>query len=277
MSNSTRDIPPNKRIEYINAIWLLENETKGTYTDFGENIGRSRQEIQRFLKPSPSYGISRRMALRIEAGFNKPSGWLSQDHGYPIPRQQQTKPQKKIDNSLGYSNAKTLSQFNDHVEAKSQVAQSVKSSIENFFDEELSGVVQRLTITPFTHTNQDPAINALADSRSLFNMSLRMQDRVVAIERVTIDDITQMNNIKIAMGKQSFFTWHPTLIANGTMDLIIDFDVKGHPKRHLICRNTDPQKLVSTLINQCSDIELFLEEASALTNDVIINWFDNAN
>ena len=79
-------VPAAERIEYRNAIWLLENETDGTYASFGERIGRSRQEVNRFLRPDPTYGISRRMAMRIEKGFNKPDGWLSQDHGFPAPR-----------------------------------------------------------------------------------------------------------------------------------------------------------------------------------------------
>lgn len=276
MTSSTKDIPPSERIEYVNAVWLLENEADGTYASFGERIGRSRQEVNRFLRPDPTYGISRRMAMRIEGGFNKPEGWLSKDHGHPAPRQSKALP-KQTDSLFGYSNSKVLSQLDEHTEYKSRIAQSVELSIQKSFDERLMSIVERLVINPFTGGDKNPAITALADSRSLFNMSLRMQERVVAIERIAIDNLTQMNEIKLAMGIQSFFSWHPQLIASGVMDLIIEFDIKGYPKRHLLCSFTDPQKLVAGIVDNCTDVKLFLEEIAALTNDLIIDWFDCAD
>lgn len=90
-----RSIPPTERMEYRNALWLLENETDGTYGDFGKRIGKSRQEIGRLLRRDPQFGISRQMAMRIEEGFGKPRGWLSKDHGFPPPRSQVRTPREE--------------------------------------------------------------------------------------------------------------------------------------------------------------------------------------
>lgn len=111
-----RSIPPTERIEYVNAHWLLENETDGTYGDFGAKIGKSRQEIGRLLRAEPQFGISSQMARKIEKGFGKPSNWLSQDHGHPQPRTayQQAKKKSIKDLLSGYSNDVTLSRFTDN-------------------------------------------------------------------------------------------------------------------------------------------------------------------
>lgn len=276
MTSSTKDIPPNERIEYVNAVWLLENEADGTYASFGERIGRSRQEVNRFLRPDPTYGISRRMAMRIEGGFNKPQGWLSQDHGYPQPREnnQERAGNERNHGLTGYSNDVFLSRFDTNAILKWGVSKTCEKSIKDSFDTDSQGIASRLTITPVSYISEDPILNALADSRSLFKMGLGTQESVVAIERIALEQHTDMSRIKKAFAEDSFFCWHPDIIANGVVDMLIEFSIKDHAPRYLLCRKNDPKTLVDKLVDNCDTAELFLEECAAHTNDVLTNWFN---
>jgi len=271
-------IPATERIEYVNAIWLLENEANSQYSQFAEKIGKSRQEVNRFLRPDPTYGISRQMANRIEKGFNRPNGWLSQEHGHPEPRAayQREKTQTPSNKLAGYSNDAFLSRFDSNAIRKWGVSKAAEKSIKDSFDADSQGIVSRLTITAVNHISENPILNALADSRSLFKMSLRVQESVVAIERITLNQDTGMSSIKKALAADSFFCWHPDIVIDGTVDVLIEFYIEDHTPRYLLCRETDPKTLVDKLADSCDTAELFLEECAAHTNDVIINWFNEA-
>lgn len=119
-------------------------------------------------------------------------------------------------------------------------------------------------------------MNALADSRSLFKMGLRTQESVVAIERVSLEENTGINGVKKAFAENSFFCWHPDIIAGRTVDLLIEFNIEQHAPRYLLCREADPKTLVDKLSDRCDTVELFLEECAAHTNDVIKTWFNES-
>lgn len=196
VSNESKP-PAAERMEYRNAVWLLEHECDGTYASFAERIGRSRQEVNRFLKPNPTYGISRRMAMRIEKGFNKPDGWLSQDHGHPAPRRgadepltitvhEPPAPEKPADYALR-ALANQIPGFAAENRAHAMRLQSM--------DEMATWLTIRLTkqtgvhdieITPVRPQEERPLMRALAELAPIYRVSIKGEQMYATVERFTL-------------------------------------------------------------------------------------------
>lgn len=67
--------------EYINAKWLVENELKEkTLAAFARKVGKSAQQVNRFLNGNPTIAIGKTVRQDIEEAFGKPLGWLAEIH-----------------------------------------------------------------------------------------------------------------------------------------------------------------------------------------------------
>lgn len=66
----------NTRIENARAL-VVE---AGNASRFGDRIGFSRQLVSNYIGKRPTKNIGSDVARKIEQAFNKPVGWLDQDH-----------------------------------------------------------------------------------------------------------------------------------------------------------------------------------------------------
>lgn len=183
--------PATERMEYRNAVWLLENETEGSYADFGKKIGKSRQEVNRILRKDPAYGISRQMSMRIERAFEKPSGWLSRDHGFPAPRQDGAEEaheprtvytQQDLGELIGYSNA----EYNnpDIAERREQLSHLYALRVSKLLNAQCG--TKGITIEPVRLRDEIPLVRALAELTAVFRLSYKDKQWLCLIEKIQI-------------------------------------------------------------------------------------------